>query len=179
MFCHFQKQMKKRLKTNIIIFLVAIPLAIWLFWLSQNPNFLSASVISLQEQQAMKQNNRDLGYKNDGNTLDVFLDEKVDNLDYLTLSILYDPDHISFNVDDINTQIDYKILSNEDGNLLIQFNNFSNKNFDYKNSLFMLKFTWQDPSILVSQATAFLFTGTNKFLAIGSLNQYRQTHDQF
>jgi hypothetical protein len=73
--------------------------------------------------------------------LDVYLDEKVDNLDYLTLSIVYDPDNVSFDVDDIDTQTDYKILSNEEGNLLIQFNNFSNKNFDYKNSLFTLKFT--------------------------------------
>ncbi|MBO4517014.1 hypothetical protein J5751_06405 [bacterium] len=72
--------------------------------------------------------------------MDIYLDDKVDNLDYLTLSIVYDPENISFNVDDIDTQTDYKILSNESGNLLIQFNNFSNKNFDYKNSLFMLKF---------------------------------------
>ena len=169
--------MKKRLKTNIIIFIIAIPLALWLFVLLENPKFLSASVISLQEQEAMKENNWDLWYKNEWNTLDVYLDEKVENLDYLTLSIAYDPDNISFDIDNIDTQIEYKILSNEDGNLLIQFNNFSNKNFDYKNSLFMLKFTGDNPSILVSQATAFLFTWTNKLLSIGSLNPYRQSHD--
>ena len=169
--------MKKRLKTNIIIFIIAIPLALWLFVLFENPKFLSASVISLQEQEAMKENNWDLWYKNEWNTLDVYLDEKVENLDYLTLSIAYDPDNISFDIDNIDTQIEYKILSNEDGNLLIQFNNFSNKNFDYKNSLFMLKFTGDNPSILVSQATAFLFTWTNKLLSIGSLNPYRQSHD--
>jgi hypothetical protein len=45
----------------------------------------------------------------------VYLDEKVDNLDYLTLSIVYDPENISFDVDDIDTQTDYKILSNEGG----------------------------------------------------------------
>ena len=169
--------MKKRIKTNLIIFLIAIPVAIWLFFLSENLNIFSASVISLKDQEVMKENNRDLGYKNDWNTLDIYLDEKVDNLDYLTLSIVYDPENISFNVDDIDTQIDYKVLSNEDWNLLIQFNNFSNKNFDYKNSLFMLKFTWDDPSILVSQATAFLFTWTDRPLAVWSLNSYKQTHD--
>jgi hypothetical protein len=72
--------------------------------------------------------------------LDIYLDEKVDKLDYLTVSIVYDPESVSFNIDDIDTQTDYKILSNEEGNLLIQFNNFSNKNYDYKNSLLMLKF---------------------------------------
>lgn len=169
--------MKKRLKTNLIIFLIAIPVAIWLFFLSENLNIFSASVISLQEQEAMKKNNWDLWYKNDWNILDIYLDEKVENLDYLTVSIVYDPENISFNVDDINTQTDYKILSNEDGNLLIQFNNFSNKNFDYKNSLFMLKFIWENPSILVSQAMAFLFTWTDRPLAVWSLNQYRQIHD--
>ena len=118
--------MKKRIKTNLIIFLIAIPVAIWLFFFSENMKLFSASVISLKEQEAMKENNRDLGYKNDWNILDIYLDDKVDNLDYLTLSIVYDPENISFNVDDIDTQTDYKILSNESGNLLIQFNNFSN-----------------------------------------------------
>ena len=171
------KLMKKRLKTNIIIFIIAIPLALWLFVLLENSKFLSASVISLQEQEAMKENNWDLWYKNEWNTLDVYLDEKLENLDYLTLSIAYDPDNISFDIGNIDTQIEYKILSNEDGNLLIQFNNFSNKNFDYKNSLFMLKFIWEDPNILVSQVTAFLFTWTDRPLAVWSLNQYRQMHD--
>jgi hypothetical protein len=60
---------------------------------------------------------------------------------------------------------------------LIQFNNFSNKNFDYKNSLFTLKFTWDNPSILISQANGFLFTWTDKLLSVWSLNQYKQTHD--
>ena len=169
--------MKKRLKTNIIILLIAIPVAIWLFFLSENMNIFSASVISLQEKEAMKENNRDLWYKNDKNILDIYLDEKVDKLDYLTVSIVYDPESVSFNIDDIDTQTDYKILSNEEGNLLIQFNNFSNKNYDYKNSLLMLKFIWDDPSILVSQATAFLFTWTDRPLAVWSLNQYKQTHD--
>ena len=169
--------MKKRIKTNLIIFLIAIPVAIWLFFFSENMKLFSASVISLKEQEAMKENNRELGYKNDWNILDIYLDDKIDNLDYLTLSIVYDPENISFNVDDIDTQTDYKILSNESGNLLIQFNNFSNKNFDYKNSLFMLKFIWDDPSILVSQATAFLFTWTDRPLAVWSLNQYKQVHD--
>ena len=169
--------MKKRLKTNIIIFIIAIPIAIGLFFVLEGTNFLSASVISLQEKETMKENNWDLWYKNDWNTLDVYLDDKVDNLDYLTLSIVYDPDNISFNIDDINTQTEYKIISNQEWNLLIQFNNFSNKNFDYKNSLLMLKFTWDDSNILISQATAFLFTWTNKLLAIWSLNEYKQTHN--
>ena len=169
--------MKKRIRTNIIIFVIAIPIALWLFFLLENPKFLSASVISVQEQEAMKENKRDIWYKNDWNILDVFLDDNVDNLDYLTVSIAYDKDNISFDVDNIDTQAEYKVLSNEDGNLLIQFNNFSNKNFDYKNSLFMLKFTWDDPSILVSQATASLITWNDKLLAIWSLNSYKQIHD--
>lgn len=169
--------MKKRLKTNIIIFIIAIPLAIWLFFMLESPNFLWASVISLQEQETMKENKWDIWYKNEWNVLDVFLDDKVDNLDYLTVSIAYDPENVSFNLEDIDAQTEYKILSNEEWNLLIQFNNFSNKNFDYKNSLFMLKFIWEDPNILVSQVTAFLFTWTDRPLAVWSLNQYRQMHD--
>jgi hypothetical protein len=41
------------------------------------------------------------------------LDEKLDNLDYVTLSILYDPDNVSFDLQDLDTQIDYKVVSNE------------------------------------------------------------------
>lgn len=169
--------MKKRLKTNIIIFLISIPLAVWLFFLLENPKFLSASVISLQEQEVMEKNNWDLWYKNDWNILDIYLDEKLDNLDYVTLSILYDPDNVSFDLQDLDAQTDYKIVSNEQWNLVIQFNSFLNEKFDYKNSLLMLKFTWDNPNILVSQATAYLFTWVNKYLSIWSLNQYKQTHD--
>lgn len=171
--------MKKRLKTNLIIFLISIPLAVWLFFILKNPNFLSASVISLQEQETMEKNNWDLWYKNEWNVLDVYLDEKLDNLDYVTLSILYDPDNVSFDLQDLDTQIDYKVVSNEQWNLVIQFNGSFDNKFDYKNSLLMLKFTWDNPNILVSQATAYLFTWINKNLSIGSLNQYRETHDTF
>lgn len=169
--------MRKKVKTNIILFVVAIPIAIWLFFLLESPNFLWASVISLREQEAMKENRRDLWYTNEWNVLDVFLDDKVENLDYLTVSIAYDKENVSFDLDDIDAQTEYKILSNDDWNLLIQFNNFSNKNFDYKNSLFMLKFSWETQNILVSQATASLFTWNDRFLAVWSLNQYRQAHD--
>ena len=150
--------MKKRLKTNIIIFLIAVPIAVWLFFLTENTgllNNLSASTISLREQEAMRENNRELWYKNDSNTLDVYF----------------------FDLDQIDTQTEYKIISNEEWTLLIQFHNFSNTKFDYKNSLFMLKFNWDNPSILISQATAFLFSWTNKPLSIWLLNQYKQAHD--
>ena len=176
-FCYFNKSMRKKVKTNIILFVVAIPIAMWLFFLLESPNFLWASVISLREQEAMKENKWDLWYTNEWNVLDVFLDDKVENLDYLTVSIAYDQENVSFDLDDIDAQTEYKILSNDDWNLLIQFNNFSNKNFDYKNSLFMLKFSWETQNILVSQATASLFTWNDRFLAVWSLNQYRQAHD--
>ena len=169
--------MKNRLKTNIIIFIIAIPIAVWLLFIFTSPNLLWASVISLQEQETMKENRWDIWYKNEWNILDVFLDDKLDNIDYLTVSIAYDPENISFDLDDIDAQTEYKVLSNEEWNLLIQFNNFSNKNFDYKNSLFMLKFTWDNPSILISQVTWFFFTWTDRPLAVWSLNQYKQVHD--
>jgi hypothetical protein len=92
---------------------------------------------------------------------------------------LYDPDNVSFDLQDLDTQIDYKVVSNEQWNLVIQFNGSFDNKFDYKNSLLMLKFTWDNPNILVSQATAYLFTWINKNLSIGSLNQYRETHDTF
>jgi len=169
--------MKKRIKTDLLIFLIAIPVAVLLFLVVQNPEFLSGSVISLQEQQTMKDNNRDLWYKNDKNVLDVFLDERVNDLDYLTLSIIYDPDSVSFDLENFDSQTEYKILSNEEWNLLIQFSNFAGNSFDHKNSLFMLNFDGKEPNILVSEATAYLFSGTNKLLSIGSLNPYKETHD--
>jgi len=169
--------MKQRIKTNLLIFLIAIPIAILLFFVVQNPEFLSGSVISLQEQQAMKDNNRDLWYKNEWNVLDVFLDERVSDLDYLTLSIIYDPDSISFDLEKFDSQTEYKILSNEEWSLLIQFSNFAGNSFDHKNSLFMLNFDWKEPNILVSEATAYLFSWTNKLLSIGSLNKYKESHD--
>ena len=43
------KWLKKRLRTNIIILVLAIICAVALFYFTENPGFFSASVISLQE----------------------------------------------------------------------------------------------------------------------------------
>jgi hypothetical protein len=44
----------------------------------------------------------------------VFLDDKVGDLDYLTVSIAYDPENVSFDLNDIDAQTEYKVLSNEE-----------------------------------------------------------------
>lgn len=168
--------MKKRIKTDILLFIIAIPIALILFFVLDNPELLSASIISLQEQSIMKENRRDLWYKNEWNTLDVFLDDSLNDLDYVTISIIYDENEVSLNAQDIITQTDYEILWNTTWSLLIQFTNFSKSDYDYLNSLFELKYIWE-PSILVGEAQAFLFSGINKILAIWSLNQTKSEHN--
>jgi hypothetical protein len=89
--------LKKRLKTNIIILVLAIICAVALFYFTENPGFFSASVISLQEAEEMKKNNWDIAYKNDSQVLDVFLSDNLQDVSNITISIIYDPQNAEIN----------------------------------------------------------------------------------
>ena len=91
------KSTKSRLKTNIIILILAAICAVVLFYFTENPGLFSASVISLQESEKMKENNWDIAYKNDSQILDVFLSDSLQDVSNITISIIYDPQNAEIN----------------------------------------------------------------------------------
>ncbi len=165
---------KKKLRTNIIILFLALILAIVLFYFTENPWFFSASIISLQDAEKMKENNRDIWYKNDSNMLDVFISEEVKDISNLTISIIYDPDNTEINPENLvlqdNLQTD--TISEAPWVLVLKITDFTWW-FDYQNSLFELPFTASDDiyNALVSEAVVVALDGENKPLSIWLLNE--------
>jgi len=94
----------------------------------------------LQEQEFIEQKNRHIAYKNQGNILDTFVSEKLQDINNITFSIIYDHQNTDLDLQDFDSQTEYKILSNTSGEILIQFTNFSGIDYDYQKSLFELPF---------------------------------------
>jgi len=173
------KWLKKRLKTNIIILVLAVICAVALFYFTENPWLFSASIISLQESEEMKKNNWDIAYKNDAQVLDVFLSDSLQDVSNITISIIYDPQNAEVNPWDIVIQpnLTTDILSQTPWLLVIKINNFTWW-FDYQNSLLELPFSSSDNvyNILLSEATIMSIDGENKPLSIGILNNIWKTN---
>lgn len=173
------KWLKKRLKTNIIILVLAIICAVALFYFTENPGFFSASVISLQEAEEMKKNNWDIAYKNDSHVLDVFLSNTLQDVSNITISIIYDPQYAEVNLWDIAIQsnLTTNILSETPWLLVIKIENLTWW-FNYQNSLFELPFSSSDNvyNVLLSEASITSIDGENKPLSIGILNNVWKTN---
>jgi len=159
-----------RFKTNVMIFLVAVLLSVVLFYFTENPVFFSASILSLQDSKTMEANAWDIWYKNEKKVLDVFLADWIKDINYVSLSIIYDESDVSFDINDISTQVDYEILSNTPGVIVLKFTKFS-WDYHYKQSLFELPYNSNMPSILISEWIVALLNWENKSLSIWFLNQ--------
>ncbi|HKL44407.1 MAG TPA: hypothetical protein VJ892_03950 [Candidatus Absconditabacterales bacterium] len=160
----------KRIKTNAMIFVVAVLLSVVLFYTTKNPDLFSASILSLQDAETIKAKSRDVGYKNEGNILDTFLSDKLQNISNITFSIIYDKENINLNLEKFDSQTEYEILSSQEGSFVVKFTNFSGIDYDYQKSLFELPFDGEMQNVLISEGMANLFNGENKNLSIGLLN---------
>jgi hypothetical protein len=123
----------------------------------------------LQDAETMQANSWDIWYKNENKILDVFLAKRIKDINYISLSVVYDQKDISFDLQKIDSQTKYEILSNDWWILVIRFYDF--KNYDYQKSLFELAFNWDLPSILLSEWAITQLNWENKNLSIWLLNQ--------
>jgi len=166
----------KRITTNILIFLWAIIIAIWMFYLTENSSLFSASILSLQDAETIRAKSRDIWYKNEWNILDTFVSEELWWIDSMTFSVIYDKDNTNLDLDKIDAQTQYKIISNNEWTILIKFTNFSGLEYDYNQSLFELPFSWDKSTVLISEGIVSLISWENKNLAIWILNKEKKTH---
>jgi len=166
----------KRIITNILIFLWAIVIAVWMFYLTENSSLFSASILSLQDAETIKAKSRDVWYKNEWNVLDTFVSEELWWIDSITFSVIYDKDNTNLDLDKIDSQTQYKIISNNEWAILIKFTNFSGLEYDYQQSLFELPFSWDKSTVLISEWIVSLISWENKNLSIWVLNTETKTH---
>jgi hypothetical protein len=83
-------------------------------------------------------------------------------------------------LENIDSQTNYKIISDNEWGVVIKFTNFSGIDYDYKQSLFELPFTWDRgtmSTVLISEWMVNLFNWDHKNLSIGLLNTDSKVHN--
>jgi len=173
--------MKKRLKTNIVIFFAALVFAILLFVCTENSDRFSASIISLQDAQTMKENNWDIWYKNESKNLDVFVSDDLKNIKSLTISVIYDDQNTSIDLQKLvpQTNLIDEVISDESWTIVLKISNFDS--FDYTNSLFELPFDTNDKTscALLSEAMVEFLDWNSHSLSIWLLNENGDSYHGF
>lgn len=177
-----KKSTKTKIKTNIIIIVLAFFAAVGLLYFTENSDFFSASIISLQDAETMRKNNRDIWYKNQSDMLDVFVSDNLKDINNLTISIIYDPSNTTIDVSQIVPQwsLYSEVLTDLPWNLVLKFSNFSGW-FDYQNSLFELPFVASSDvyNAIISQATIISYGWDSQPLSIWLLNENQDSSHGF
>ena len=126
----------------IIIVIIGILLAFFVAWIEYDAHDLSASVLSLAEQDFFESTKRDAWYKKENQIFEVFLAQQARNEWNLTISILYSPENIERFYDQIDTNYSVNIIEQKEWNLILEVNWY--ENWDFNEWLFELPYSW-DP----------------------------------
>ena len=112
-----------------IIIIIGVLLAFFVARIQYDTTDLSASVLSLTEQDFFESTKWDAGYKKENQIFEVFLAEQVRNEWPLTVSILYSPDNVERFVDQIDTAYFVNILQQDEWNLLLNVDWYQDGDF--------------------------------------------------
>lgn len=120
-------------------------LAFFVAWIQYDTTDLSASVLSLTEQDFFAATKRDAGYKKENQIFEVFLSEQVRKEWFLTVSILYSPDDIQWFTDKIDTKYSVNMIEQNEWNLILNVDGY--ENWDFSEWLFELPYSWDSKEI--------------------------------
>ena len=129
----------------IIIIIIGIFLAFFVAWIQYDTTDLSASVLSLTEQDFFESTKWDAWYKKENQIFEVFLAEQVRNEWNLTVSILYSPDNIERFTDQIDTKYSVNIAKHNEWNLILDMDWY--ENWDFTEWIFELPYSWDSKDI--------------------------------
>ena len=135
-----------RIYKNLIILIIAPFLAWWLLFLMNDFSWLTASVLDIWEIQKVKDEWRDLAYKTENQTLEIFWSEKVKTAEKLEIEILYNPEKIQLFTENASW-VNYEILNEEEGVLDISLTEISER--DYKEWWFEVPYSWDEYQVLL------------------------------
>lgn len=152
------------MKKNSMTLLGAAILASGIFYVVNNPNLFTASILSLQEQNFITEAGRDIAYKTNEGYVDIFLGENIDTPEKILFTISFNEDTVTIDPENLSGQGTWSYTTNTNE---IHIESLPNQNIDKTQSLIMLPFTWTTRDILLSEAT----TDMKKDLSIGSLNE--------
>jgi len=135
----------KWISKYLIIIVIGVLLAFFVRWIQYDTTDLSASVLSLTEQDFFESTKWDAWYKKENQIFEVFLAEQVRNQWELTVSILYSPDNIERFTNQIDTKYSTNIVQQNEWNLILNVNWYQNWNFS--EWIFELPFSWDSKDI--------------------------------
>ena len=161
----------KWISKYVIIIVIGILLAFFVRWIQYDTTDLSASVLSLTEQDFFESTKWDAWYKKENQIFEVFLSEQVRNEWTLTVSILYSPENIQRFTDQINTNYFTDIIEQNEWNLILSIEWY--ENWDISEWIFELPYSWDSKEITLEYIKS-----ANKDFAIWNLDniETNQTH---
>jgi len=129
----------------IIIIIVGIFIAFFVARIQYDTQDLSASVLSLTEQEFFESTQRDAWYKKENQTFEIFLSEKSRNEWILIISILYSPEDIDVFTNKIGTNCTINNIEQKEWNIIVSIDWYENLNF--KEWIFEIPFSWDSKNI--------------------------------
>jgi len=129
----------------IIIVVIGIFLALFVAWIQYDTTDLSASVLSLTEQDFFESTEWDAWYKKENQIFEVFLAEQVRSEGKLSISILYSPENIERFVDEIDTIYDVNVINQDEWGLILSVDWY--EDWDFTEWLFELPYSWDSRDI--------------------------------
>ena len=156
-------------KQNIGIVIGAAVVALWIFYVINNPNSFMTSVLSLQETTFIAEKWRDIAYKTNSGYVDIFMSEKLDTPQTIDFTISFDKDTITIDSQTLSGQWTRSIDTPDDNSIIVHTT--PQQNIDKSQSMIMIPFTGNYEQILLSEAVATSSNGTRKNLSIWLLNE--------
>ena len=135
----------KWISKYVIIIVIGILLAFFVRWIQYDTTDLSASVLSLTEQDFFESTKWDAWYKKENQIFEVFLAEQVRNQWELTVSILYSSDNIERFTQQIDTKYSVSIQWQDEWNLILNIDWY--ENWDFTEWIFELPYSWDSKDI--------------------------------
>ena len=153
----------KGLSKYAIIIFVGIVLAFFVARIQYDARDLSASVLSITEQDFFESTKWDAWYKKKNQVFEVFLAEQVRNEWKLMVSIIFSPIDIVRFIDEIDTKYSLDIVENKEWNLVLSVEWY--KSWDLAEWIFELPYSWDSMWVALEYVKS-----QNKDFAIWSLD---------
>lgn len=135
----------KTISKYIIIILIGTALAFFVARIQYGTQDLSASVLSLTEQDFFESTKRDAWYKKENQIFEVFLAEQVRQEWPISISILFAPNDFQRFVDQIDTKYSITNIEENVWNMIININWY--ENWDFTEWIFELPYSWDSKDV--------------------------------
>ncbi len=161
----------KGLSKYILIIIIGVTLAVFVARMQYDTTDLSASVLSLTEQDFFESTKWDAWYKKENQIFEVFLAKQVRNEWNLTVSILSSPKTQRL-IDQLETEYSVSNIQQNNGNITLNISWY--QDWDLTQWIFQLPYSWDSKELTLEYIKS-----ENLDFAIGNLDNIdseNQTH---